>query len=451
MSGACKGAHIGVLFILLAPAAAHAQTEVQCLAYYKKKTSAMLEKDRPTHTDSTKLCQAVAGLIWGNSKIVKDAADIILTPEGRNVASIFSQRDLQSHKTQDASTAGSAAQGQAIPSIQPAGVAAGTIAAVGTKKGDEAIAALSVNPFVLFVGNVASQQLARTSRLADFTVFLPMNQSDTAKAKATSDTKLKYVGARMRLNLLGRNAGDQVWKGADSLLADWIAKAGSAVSRIPALLAKAPDFEGCADALLDDKADAVTKACGSPFSFGVDLEAAGRLKSELRKVADAADAQYFGADLRADFGDPTLGVIPNASGTSWSAGLAAGKRFTDVNQEGATFGIRARLGMRYAKLDSVAAAEYAGEGGLGVEMSRNVDQQEINASAAVEFRYGNAPSIATEQFQTNFVMLRGSLLLPVFGSNGVSINVGIPITGPISPIMSVNFNWGLLLPDSKLK
>jgi hypothetical protein len=85
---------------------------------------------------------------------------------------------------------------------------------------------------------------------------------------------------------------------------------------------------------------------------------------------------------------------------------------------------------------------------VGFEVSRTLsDDDEINVSGAVEFRRGGAPASLTDQFQTDFTMLRGTISLPVTKGNSISINVGKPITGDVSPIFSVNFNWGLLLSD----
>jgi hypothetical protein len=179
----------------------------------------------------------------------------------------------------------------------------------------------------------------------------------------------------------------------------------------------------------------------------VDPQEAEQLRQQLASVRRAADAQYFGADVRVDVGDPTLGSVENASGTFLFAGLSYGRRLGGTAEESSSFGFRSRLGVRHATLDSIAKSEFAVEGGFGFEMARQIQSQEINASAAIEFRQGNSDPVVTDQFQTNFGMLRGSLLLPITAGNSLSINFGTPIWGDASPVMSVNFNWGLLFPD----
>lgn len=76
---------------------------------------------------------------------VSKAAEIILKPGTVPVGTVFSQRDLQARHSQQLSLAAPPAQGHAIAGVQPAGVAAGTIAMVSTKAGDDAIAALGLN------------------------------------------------------------------------------------------------------------------------------------------------------------------------------------------------------------------------------------------------------------------------------------------------------------------
>ena len=140
-----------------------------------------------------------------------------------------------------------------------------------------------------------------------------------------------------------------------------------------------------------------------------------------------------------------MGAIENARGRFLFAGLAAGRRF--VGRGASSSGVRGRLGLRHSKLDTADKAEFAAEGGVGFELSRYIEDDELNISGGIEFRYGNAPANLTDQFQTDFTMLRASIVLPVTRGNSVSINVGAPIAGDVSPIFSVNFNWGLLLSD----
>jgi hypothetical protein len=423
-----------------------AQTAAQCEAAVKAHAPGVRISSDP--------CRDVAVMVLASAPAVVRAAALILQEDAVPTGSIFSQRDLQARYPQQPSLAGTAAQGQAIPSVQPAGVAAGTIAAVGTDAANDAIAALGLNPAILFIGDEVSRELAKYSRFADLTVFLPMSKLETQQnPRPPGGKKLEYFGVRLRLNVTGLANGDAVWNGADRLLRNWMTRAGRNLERVRQAMAAAPDLAACVDALLTtEEVAAITAGCGAPVTLEVDLREAEQLRRQFSRVRNAADARYFGADIRIDVGDPTLGTVANSSGQFTFAGLAFGMRLGDASgNQGTTYGVRSRLGVRHAKLDTVPKSEFAAEGGFGLEIARSIDEQEINLSAAVEFRQGNAPANLTDRFQTNFIMLRGSFLLPVTAGNSVSINVGIPVRGDVSRILSVNFNWGLLLPDAVRK
>lgn len=405
------------------------------------------------HAQDPESCRAVlrkqpglAGETFANPCL--SLATLIITGDQQvraAVSKVFGPRDLQARHPQQAALAGTPAQGHAIPSVQPAGVAAGTIAAVGTDAGNDAIAALGLNPAILFIGDEVSRRLAQYSRFADLTVFVPVSQSKSEEAGTTTGAqKLRYFGARLRLNLVGVTSGSEVWDGAVSLIRNWISRAGRNQERVRNVLTTAPNLEQCADALIANDAAATLSACGQAVTLEVDMAEAEQLRGELTRVRQAADARYFGADVRFDTGDPTMGAVENASGNFMFAGLSYGRRI--AGNAAASYGTRLRLGARHAKLDNVGQAEFAVEGGAGFELARRLENQEVNASTALEFRYGNAEANLTDRFQTNFIMARGSLLLPITSGNSLSINFGVPISGGVSPTLSVNFNWGLLMP-----
>jgi hypothetical protein len=166
-------------------------------------------------------------------------------------------------------------------------------------------------------------------------------------------------------------------------------------------------------------------------------------------MADAraeADSKYFGLDLRFDFGDPTLGAVANARATSIDVGLAWGQQFLGAHPTEASIGLKARGGARYTHLSDIEGTSYAFDGGFGFEGRRPLEQgQLITASTGFEFRYGGEDG-AEEQLQTNYTVFRAALAVPLAGMTGLTLAVAAPIDGPISPALSVSFNWGLLLP-----
>lgn len=423
--------------------AALAQTAAQCTAVL----TPLLPNGAAPGADP---CLTLAVQVATTSPQVNAAADRILMPDAVPMGAVFSQRDLQARNTQQAATGGTPAQGQAIPDVKPAGVAAGTIAAIGSNAGQDAIAALSINPAVLFFGEEVTKTLAEYSRFLDLTVFVPVSSATTGAGTGTTTGALKYYGARLRLNVLGISSGSAVWDDASQLLLNRISNAGRRAERVRTAFRTAPALKECVDALMADPPNqtTITATCGSPVDLSVDLAEAEQLRAALSKVRDAADAQYFGADIRVDVGDPTLGAMKDASGKFLFAGLAYGRRLAGSADGGASSGVRLRLGVRHGTLDSTGETEMAAEGGVGFELARRVETQEINAAVAFEFRRGNAAANLTDQFQTNFTMLRASIVIPITPGNSISINVGKPVSGDVSPILSVNFNWGLLLSNA---
>jgi hypothetical protein len=439
---------VGLLALVCVPRTADAQAknEDQCKAVLQKEFPDVL-KD-PENAKGF-FCKQLAGQLY--TIITKGPMDKVFSTGALRVGDVFSQRDVQNRKTQQASPGGTPAQGEALPTVQPAGVAAGTIAALGTRAGQDAIAALSVNPFVLFLANEASRQLARGSRLADVTVYIPISSVNQATTPAADPNELRYVGARVRFNYSGISSGDEVWRNAEELLKQQAREGALYLARLEEVLGRVPDVQKCADALKPDApalAPGTTPPCDSlDVGWNLSDEVALKLRQELASIRRQADSKYLGIDFRYDFGDPTLGTVENAAGKFLFAGIAAGRRWDDGRRR-TTVGIRGRLGLRHSDLDLAGVeSTFGAEGGVGFEVARMLDDDsEVNVSGAVEFRRGGE-GISADLFQTDFTMLRGTISLPVTKANSISINVGKPITGDVSPIFSVNFNWGLLLSD----
>lgn len=282
------------------------------------------------------------------------------------------------------------------------------------------------------------------------TVFVPVSGRSEDDATETDRGTLEYYGVRLRLNVHGLAAGSTVWDRARALLLNWIGRAGRNAERVRLALRQASDLDACVGALMADTtvSAAIAANCGSPVTLEIDVGEAEELRRELEHVRRAADAKYFGADIRFDVGDPTLGEVENAAGKFLFAGVSYGRRLRGMAGASAAYGFRSRLGVRHARLDSTDRTEFAIEGGAGFELARHIESQEINASVGVEFRQGGAAANLIDQFQTDFVMIRGSVLLPIASGNSFSINFGRPISGNVSSMLSVNFNWGLLLSNA---
>ena len=423
------------LFLVTAPVVAAQNNHDTCLEILKERApSSVVATVVPKQA-----CNALAGFIFGELTDPNEIASRALAP-----------RDLQNRGSQQAAAAGTPAQGHALPSVQPAGVAAGTIAAIGTTAGQAGLAALSVNPTLFFLADRASEQLAKWSRFADVTVLIPITGTDGGDSGVDAQGQFRYMGARVRLNITGLPTGSQLWDGATKALASWVANAAPQVAELNSVLSRlmASDVRRCTEALLGrDTVENVRADCGGTFSgFVLDEGAAIGLRRELAEIRREADARYVGVDLRVDVGDPTLGDVENARGRYLFAGVSAGRRFASFGA--ADLGVRGRLGLRHATLESGGVSEVAADGGVGLELSRVLDDQKaLTISGGVEFRAGNAADENSDRLRTDFAALRASVLSPVGSGNSVSINLSRPIRGNVPSAVSVNFNWGLLLSE----
>lgn len=436
----------GLVCLLSAPAA-QAQTPAACGAVLSEQG---VSEDR----HGLDPCRTLAALVATMAPSARAAIDEILRDDEAAISRALGPRDLQARHPQQTALGGTGAQGQAVPSVQPAGVAAGSIGVVGSDAGDNAIAAFTLNPAILFLDDTVTRALAQYSRFADITVFVPVTNvslRDDPEGDA-SDRSIRYFGLRVRINAVGPGAGDGLWEDARTLVRNWVTQRAADADHVRSVLADAPDLAGCVQVLLEGAPSATVRArCGREVDLDVDTQEAELLRAEFARIRRAADARYFGADIRLDVGDPTMGAVAGAAGSFLFAGLAYGRQLTS-NGNGADYGFRARLGARHAKLDDVGPSELAVEGGLGFHLEREIaGGQQINASAGIEFRYGNAESALAERFQSNHLMARGSFVLPVTTGNSLSINVGIPLGGEVSPVLSVNFDWGLLLPEHRAR
>jgi len=359
-----------------------------------------------------------------------------------------SPRDVQPRTGGGAATGGSAAQGDAVPSVRPLPLAGGTVSAVGSEAGAHAITAVTLNPSVFLTSARDPREAAAWSRFGDLTVFFPVDGLDQ-----DNDGKVDYFGARARLNIAGPAAGSRVLRAAGRAFAALVQEETDLADRITRALLEGPDPDGCIDALDAETLDgeAVLEACGDALALTLDPREMRRLQQALEAARAEADAGYLGLDLRLDVGDPTLGAVAGASGTRLFGGLALGRRLQRSQPEAPSFGFRARMGVRYVALDDPSLppgqrTSFALDGGAGFEMVRPYEFQPITLTLGVEFRAGNPPDPSLEEeFEANFLMFRFGIDVPLTAANTVSLSVGAPLVGDLSPSIAVSANWSLLL------
>ena len=355
-------------------------------------------------------------------------------------------RDFQSRATGNAGTAGAPSQGEAVPSVQPLALAGGSLAAVGSEGGTDAIAAFTINPAILF-GPQDETRAAALSRLLDLTVLAPVNDLDRDQ-----DGKIDYWGIRARVNMTGPGAGKHL-REAVTAFAARVQQSAIVAASLDTVLRETPDFERCVAAFRTDSVEVeqVTGSCGRRLQIAPDAQTLERFREALAHARDSADARYLGLDLRLDQGDPTLGATPGAAGTALFAGLAYGRKILSTRPSQPSFGLRARLGVQHVSLDDIALAESdrnntAIDGALAFDFTYPYEFQPLKLAAGLEFRAGDPPVDDMEkEFRTNFLQARLSLDIPITAANSISIAFAGPLTGKEKATLSINGNWQLLL------
>ena len=355
-------------------------------------------------------------------------------------------RDVQNQSPRPA-TGGSLAQSEAVPGVEPLAVGGATLAAVGGDSGARSVVAITLNPAVFFVSPNDADAMAAASRIADLSALLPVDDLDR-----DNDGTVDYIGLRLRINLTGAGSGKKVREAGRTFLRVVQGEA-DLVNNVITALQGSRDVDACAAALLSTRSSAatVTRRCDGVVDLEADPEVYEELRSRMREAREEADSRYLGLDLRADIGDPTLsGQVP-AKTKSLTAGLAAGRRLLSGNGSGTSAGLKLRAGLRYVDLPAPVSSSFAFDGGLGFELERPLEgQAPVSVSAGLEFRYGGDASDETK-LQTNYTVFRFALNVPVAGGSGVSVGVSAPIDGEISPTLTVNFNWSMLLPKGRTR
>ncbi len=397
------------------------------------------------------MCDSVYTARFGMRPGIEDACfalavsvvDMLTADLYVNVDSAISPRDLQQTNSGDAATSGSVAQGEVVPTAQPMAIGGGSVAATGSDAGTSAITALTINPAIFFTSSEARETIAKWSRLTDATVFFPVDGLDQ-----NDDGEIDYFGVRLRVNMTGLSAGGRIMQQAREKFLGLLEIEARNARRLADLLEAAPELEACITALTGvASAQSRVRACGADFRIQLDPSQYEAFRRNLTSIRERADARYLGFDLRLDVGDPTLGAVPDAAATAITSGLAFGQQFVGKDALAASFGVKGRLGVHFSDLHDIDETHFALDGGLAFEARRLVEpQRPILLAGGFEFRYGNAEQFRSE-LQTDFLVFRASLNVPLANVAGVSVNVRAPLIGEsISPTLSVNVNWGVLLP-----
>lgn len=430
-------------FVLFAPGSANAQenSDADCATLMAEVGFEV----RPNGAGCFEL--AVAIVVSASEPLILDAGR--RADAGKRVLDReFSPRNVQPRIGQRPAGGGSLANTEAIPSVIPVSAAAASLAAVGTEAGTDALVALSLNPSVFLGGLDSAASAATNSRLSDVTVFVPVNGLDRDE-----DGQVDYLGVRLRLNALAAGLGRDLAEEAASRFGDLLEGQVASADAVELVLHDAPDLPACVDVLLDGSTGGaeMRSVCGREVPITPSPDQIEALRRELDILRHQIDSEYFGLDVRLDFGDPTLGDVPGADGTRIFGGVGYGKRFVSPEPGRRSAGFRAHLGVRSVTLDDPGRTEDSDlqvEAGLGFEVVYPTGFEPVRLVVGLDGRFGAPPDEALkDEFEADVVMFRGSLSVPFTTSNAVTLSFGTPLMGDVTPVLSVSSNFGLLLPD----
>jgi len=304
---------------------------------------ALRESTDPCDAAASQLVQLVADRTLGGDQTELEKREVEAAAAA--VVEAMPLDAVQPAPTDTPGAQGSAGQTSAAPSAKPVATAGGTLAyAARDGGGQDLVAAVSLNP--LATPEDDTRSYAWKSRFVDASLILPAGLDATT---ATSKDAFRYVGVRLRVNVLAKRQGSDIYDKAVAEVKAFVGKQEDLTSEIHDLLVAAPDAAACLAALAENlgrstnSGDVKSVCGGEPFEVDPSEEYRA-LADKLEAIRDEADRSYIALDLRGDFGDPTTADDEDSRGTYVSAALAAGRRFTD------TFSARGAVGFRYFKL-----------------------------------------------------------------------------------------------------
>lgn len=348
--------------------------------------------------------------------------------------------DLHPTAAGNAAPAGTGAQGSAVPTVQPTPVAAAMIAAVARDSGQDAMTSISINPATLTTSTGDKEALARLARLADITVVFPVSGLDEDE-----DGRIDYAGVRARINFTASSQASELLSRVNDRLTNILRNELTLVNSLNDVLLRAPNPRACARHLMGEETAerGAVAVCGVEPSLLVEGAQYQAFRNAAAAAREEADAKYIGLDLRFDYGDPSLGRVPNPFGTALLAGLGFGRQF-NTSVTGATSGLRGRLGARYIDLPEAALSDFQWDGGIAYQIGRVMESQRLELSAGFEFRYSEAEE-STDILGTRFAEFQLALQVPLANTSSLAVFISAPLMGDNSPTLSVSGNWQHLL------
>jgi hypothetical protein len=372
-----------------------------------------------------------------------------------NIGLDIAPRDLQTDRSNNAGTVSALNQAEAVPALYPFALGGGSVGGAGSEAGTNALTAISINPAIFFADMNDVDESAKWGRLMDLTAIVPLNG-----ISSLDSNRLEYFGLRGRINFTGAEKGGELYQNVITSFGHVLNSADIETDLIQQIIEDSPDCVRCAMQFQkvangEAKAGSIESVCGSPYSVDESDEVFRSFKEDIDRLIHAADKKYFGLDLRADFGDPTLGAVENARGTSIFAGIGYGFSGDAGGKKKHYTSLHSRLGIRYKDMEDFEGTIFDIDGAAGFEFSWPYQFQQIKFGLGLEFRASldeqidqAPPGDLDQAFETDYLYFRTSLNVPITHSNGIGVQYGTSIVGDKSPILSVNFSWNLLLEDN---
>lgn len=333
-------------------------------------------------------------------------------------------------------THGGPGQASSVPSVLPTPNAGATVSASGTPGGPELITEIRFNPLALAASNAEDE--AYYSRVSDVRLLLPVS----SVSAPSSIRDFQYAGVRVLVNMAGIGvlstpSGEKVYQEAQKAALKVQQSSGETLQVLLRLLETAPDLPACANALQKGDEPGMEKACGGKVSMDTVILDNKDFLEAVEKARIQADSNYWGLDLRGDFGDPTLSGDATKRGTYLSASVAGGSAFIEGDRY---LQPRWRVGATYAYPRSTRVANYSLDAALGFELGVVRRSQRVKANIGIEARVSKEDA----QGDTNFYIFNVGLTVPTTQTTSVSVGLSLPLSGDRPTLLTLGGDFSLL-------
>jgi hypothetical protein len=319
------------------------------------------------------------------------------------------------------------------------------------------------------------EAVAKNSRLADISLTFPVRAAQTEDAETSEATdEIAFVGARIRINLFGHANGAEVAERVEELketyeeLRKEFFEASLDIERLVNEARSSDALQKCIVVLSDSSGVSdrrLAEACGleggASFIAGIkDIER--KISKRSDAIIRAADKAFFGANLRGQFGDPTVVGGTGPEGTRLSADLAGG-RFWPVGPRASKAdeqteasnpnwaGFRLIAGASYLDVDESDAQAWTMDTSFAFEFKRYINDTSMRFATGLEARllFDETDDETELDHMSNELDFRFATTLPITKGTGVQVGLSVPIAGGANraPSLTLASEFDLLFPE----